>query len=139
MSGKSNYLEDKVLNWALKAVAMGTAPAAVYVSLHVGDPTDAGTGGTEVTATIRAAGRVAATFGSITTAAGANAIANSAEVDFGDADGSVTGVSHFGIWDNATPGSGNMLYSNALTGGAQDISAGTQVSFAIGDLDVTED
>lgn len=139
MTGKSNYLEDKVLNWALKAIAMGTAPTTVYVGLHVGDPTDAGTGGTEVTATIRAAGRVAATFGSITTASGANTISNTAEVDFGDADGSVTGVSHFSLWDNPTPGSGNMLYSNALTGGAQDISAGTQVSFAIGDLDLSED
>jgi hypothetical protein len=28
MSGKSNYLEDKLLNWALKGAATGTAPVA---------------------------------------------------------------------------------------------------------------
>lgn len=136
MSGKSNYLEDKVLGWALKGVAMGTAPVAVYVGLFNGDPLDTGAGGTEVTTTIRAAGRVAATFGAITTAAGANAVANDAEVDFGDADAGAT-ITHFAIFDAAS--SGNMLYSNALAGGSTVIGAGTTVKFAIGDLDITED
>jgi len=136
MSGKSNYLEDKVLSWALKGVAMGTAPVAVYVGLFDGDPTDAGSGGTEVTTTVRAAGRVAATFGSITTASGANTIANTDEVDFGDADGSVD-VTHFGVFDAAS--AGNLLYSNAITGGEQSIGAAAEVSFAVGALVLSED
>lgn len=136
MSGKSNYLEDKVLNWALKAVAMGTAPAAVYVGLFNGDPLDTGAGGTEVTTTIRVAGRVAGTFGSITTASGANTIANSADVDFGNAAAGAT-VSHFAIFDAST--SGNMLYSAALTGGSQAVSLGTAVKFTAGQLVISED
>lgn len=136
MSGKSNYLEDKVLNWALKAAAMGTAPATPYVALFNGDPTDAGTGGTEVTTTIRVAGRVAGTFGSITTTTGADTIANTADVDFGNAAAGAT-MTHFAIWDAAS--AGNMLYSAALTGGSQTVSAGTDVKFATGALVISED
>lgn len=136
MVGKSNYLEDKVINWALKATAMGTAPANVYVGLFNGDPLDTGAGGAEVTTTIRVAGRVAAVFGSITTAAGANSIANSAEVDFGSAAAGAT-MTHFGIFDAAS--AGNMLYSAALTGGAQAVALGTVVKFAVSALTVTEE
>lgn len=138
MVGKSDYLEDLVLNWALNADDMPAAPANVYVALFNGDPTDSGEEGTEVTATIRAAGRVVATFGAITPdSAGANAIANDVEVDFGDADGQAT-ISHFAIFDDPDPGEGNMLYSAALTAGSQVIGAGTTVRFAVGALDITE-
>ncbi len=136
MAGKSNYLEDKTLNWALKAVAMGAAPVATYVGLHNGDPTDAGTGGTEVTTSIRVAGRVAAVFGTITTSAGANTIENSAAVNFGEAAAGQT-FTHFAIWDAAS--AGNMLYSNVLAVSPQTVSAGTNVSFAIGALDISEE
>lgn len=136
MSGKSNYLEDKVLNWALKGTAMGTAPVTAYVALFNGDPLDTGAGGTEVTTTIRVAGRVAGTFGTITVNAGADTITNTALIDFGAAAGGAT-FTHFAIFDAAS--AGNMLYSNALTGGSQTVSAGTNVSFAIGALVVSED
>jgi hypothetical protein len=136
MSGKSNYLEDKLLNWALKGAAMGTAPVAVYVALFNGDPTDTGAGGTEVTTTIRVAGRVAVTFGSITTASGANSVSNSADVDFGAAAAGAT-MTHFAIFDAAS--AGNMLYSAPLTGGTQSVSTGTAVKFTTGSLTVSED
>jgi len=136
MGGKSNYLEDKVLNWALKATAMGTAPTTVYVSLHNGDPLDTAAGGTEVTTTIRAAGRVSAAFGAITTNTGGNTVSNSALVDFGAAAAGAT-FTHFGIFDAAS--AGNMLYANALTGGSQTVSTGTNVSFAIGAIVVSEE
>ncbi len=38
----SDYLEAKVINWALRATAMGTAPATVYVGLFTAATTDAG-------------------------------------------------------------------------------------------------
>ena len=136
MAGKSNYLENLVLGWALKGQAMGTAPSAVYVGLFNGDPLDTGAGGTEVTTTIRAGGRVAATFGTITTNAGANTVANTGTVDFGAAAGGAT-VTHFGIFDAAS--AGNLLYASALTGGSQAISATNLVSFAAGALVVSED
>lgn len=136
MTGKSNYLEDKVINWALKAGAMGTAPAAIYLALFNGDPLDTGLGGTEVTTTVRPAGRVAVTFGLITTSVGANSVTNTAAVDFGAAAAGAT-MTHFAIFDASS--AGNMLYSNSLTGGSQSVSAGTQVSFAIGALIASED
>lgn len=112
---------------------MPAAPAALYVALFNGDPTDAGTGGTEVTTTIRAAGRVAVTFGAIS---GGGTMASNAAVNFGNAAGSAT-VTHFAIFDAAS--AGNLLGSAALTGGSQSITAGTAVSFASGALTWSED
>ncbi len=129
---KSDYLETSLCNW-IKGTAMPAAPAAVYVALWNGDPTDTGTGGTEVTTTIRAAGRVAVTFGSIT---GGGTMSNSAIVNFGNAAGAAT-VTHFAIMDAAS--AGNMLGSGPLTSGSQAISSGTPVSFAAGAITWTED
>lgn len=135
MSGKSNYLESLILNW-IKGSAFATAPVAVFVGLFNGDPLDTAAGGTEVTTTVNAAGRVAVTFGAITTAAGANSMASNADVDFGNADAGAT-MSHFAIFDAAS--AGNMLYSAALTGGSQAVSIGTAVKFLAGALTVSED
>jgi len=131
MSGFSTYLQNAVLNW-VKGTAMPTAPAAVYVALFSADPTDAGTLTNEVTTTVRTAGRVAATFGTITTASGASTIANSAIVDFGTAAGAAT-VTWFGIFDAAT--AGNMLGSGTVTGG--NIATGNAVSYAVGAFTVS--
>lgn len=132
MPGKSDYLENKVLNWAYKATTMGTAPAAVYVGLFNGDPLDTAAGGTEVTTTVRVAGRVAATFGSVS----GGQVANSADVDFGNAAGAAT-MTHFATFDAAS--AGNMLHSGPLTGGTQGVLTGTPVKFTTGLLVITED
>ena len=121
MSGNSTYLGNAVLNW-VKGSAMPTAPSSVYVGLFNGDPTDSGSGGTEVTTTIRVAGRVAATFGTVAS----KNMANNALVDFGNAAGATT-VTHFGVFDAAS--AGNMLGSNAVTGGGA-VGSGAAVSFA---------
>lgn len=135
MSGKSSYLEDKLLGW-IKGTQMPTPPTGVYVALFNGDPTDLGTGGTEVTTTVRTAGRVAATFGTITANTTGDTEANTAIVDFGNAAAGAT-FTHFALFDAAS--AGNMLYSAALTGGTQTVSAGTDVSFAAGALVIKED
>lgn len=136
MGGKSNYLEDKILNW-LTGSAMGSAPSGLYVRLFTADPTDAGSLTNECTTTIRGAGGVAATFGSISSGTGANTKANTAIVDFGTAAGAPSGpVTHFGIFDAAT--AGNMLYSAALTT-PRTVALGGAVSFAIGALVLSED
>jgi hypothetical protein len=137
MAGKSNYLESLLLNWCYNAAAMPTAPATAYVGLFTSDPTDTGAAGTEVTTTIRAAGRVAASFGTVTTAAGANTIANDAIVDFGDADAAVLDITHFATFDAAS--GGNMLHSNTITGGPVDVALGTEVKFQVGSLVVSEE
>jgi len=129
MSQASDYLENAVLNHVFRNTAL-SSPAAVYVGLFNGDPTDAGTGGTEVTTTIDATGRKEATFG----APSDGVITTSADVDFGDADGDAT-VSHFGIFDAAD--SGNLLAHGSITGGSQSISTGNAVKFSAGNLTIT--
>ena len=128
MAGFSDYTENKVLD-LLRGTAW-TPPAGLYIGLYSAAPTDAG-GGTEVTTTIRVAGRVAATF----PAASGGTMSNSALVDFGTAAGAAT-VTHFGIFDAAS--GGNLLAWNAVTTPLA-IGAGVQVSFPIGTLTVTLD
>jgi len=105
---------------------MPSPPSAVYVGLFNGDPTDAGTGGSEVTTTIRPSGRVAVTFGAVAS----KSMANNATVNFGSAAGSAT-VTHFAVFDAAS--AGNMLGSNAVSGGGS-VGSGASVSFASGAL-----
>ena len=72
MSGLSNYLENKLLDHALRNTSY-TPVATVYLALYVGSPTDDGTGGAEVAAT-----RQAITFG----AASSGTVSNSSSMSF---------------------------------------------------------
>ncbi|SNS20383.1 hypothetical protein SAMN06295912_102251 [Sphingomonas laterariae] len=130
MTAMSDYLETKVLQW-LKGTAMPPAPVAAYVGLFNGDPLDAGTGGAEVTTTIRAAGRVAATFGPISDVGGASKMSNSAVVDYGAAAGAAD-ISHFGLFDAAA--GGNLLMRGTILNGQKTAAVGTSVSFPVGTL-----
>lgn len=130
MVGFSDYLEASVMAW-VNGATMPAAPATRYVALFNGDPTDAGSGGTEVTTTVRAAGRVAATF-----SRSGGVLTSNADADFGAAAGAAT-ISHFGIFDAAT--AGNLLMYGPLTGGAQSVGAGTNVKFASGALVLSVD
>ena len=131
MSGLSHYTEAALLSW-LKGTAMPAAPAGVYVGLFDGDPTDTGSAGAEVTTTIRAGGRVAATFGALT---GNTSMANSADVDFGAAAGAAT-VSHFGLFSAAS--GGNLLASGAVAQ-SKSVAAMNLVKFPAGSLTITVD
>lgn len=135
MSGASDYLETQVLNW-IKGTNFPLAPAAVYVALFNGDPTDTGTGGTEVTTTIRPAGRVAASFGANSgTGNGPTSIANDAIVDFGAAAGGAS-LTHFALYDAQS--GGNLLVSSSLTTPLSP-TAGTNVQFPVDGLSITVD
>jgi hypothetical protein len=128
MAGFSDYLENKILDH-LRGVAFAI-PAGLYVALYSAAPTDAG-GGTEVTTTIRAAGRPAASFG----AAAAGTMGNNAIVDFGASAGSAT-VTHFALFDATT--AGNMLAWGAVTTQLA-ITPSITVTFPIGTLTVALD
>lgn len=123
MSDMSTYLGDALFNW-LKSTTFPADPAAVYASLWNGNPSS---GGTEVTGTV-ALTRQAITFGAIV----ARAMANSAEIDFGDASGTAT-VTFVAIHDDPT--AGNLLAQKAVTSVGVDI--GEKVAIAAGDLDVS--
>lgn len=128
MAGKSDYLENKILEHVLKNTAY-TSPTTVYMALFTAAPTDAG-GGTEVSTNNYA--RTAITFG----AASGGAISNSGAVNFPTPSGSWGACTHFGIFDAST--NGNLLYWGALAQTETPLSGNT-VTFPIGDIDITED
>jgi hypothetical protein len=118
----SNYLANKVLTDNFDT-------GSVFVALYSSNPGNDGTGGTDVTNTIRAAGRPAGSFGAVA----ARAVSNDASVDFGTSAGAAA-VSHFGLWSAATGG-------NFLGGGAlqvtRNVQNGDPVAFLTGDLSVS--
>ena len=126
MAEMSNFLENALINATLRATTY-TSPAAVYVSLHTADPTDAGTG-TEVSGGSYA--RVAVTMG-----APSNGVSlNTAAVEFPQATGSWGTVGWIGILDAST--SGNLLYHSPLDV-SKTIASGDIFKIAIGSLSVT--
>ena len=126
MAEMSNYLENALINATLRNTSY-TSPAAVYVSLHTADPTDAGTG-TEVSG--NAYEREAATFG-----APSNGVSTTtADITFPQATGSWGTIGWIAIWDAQT--TGNMLYHTALDT-SKSIDTGDIFKIASGSLTVT--
>lgn len=130
---KSNYLENALLDHVLGNAAY-SAPATVHVALYTVAPTDAA-GGTEVTGGSYA--RVAVTNNATNwPAASGGAKANGTAVTFVTATANWGTVVAFGIFDAAT--AGNLLYWADLTV-SKAVNSGDTASFAVGDIDVTED
>ncbi len=126
MAAMSNYLENKVLDYVLRDQA-DWAPAAVYLSLHTADPTDAGTGA-ECSGSGYA--RQAITFNAAHATAGT--IDNSSVEEFTNMPACT--VTHIGIWDAAS--SGNLLFYGAVTA-SKAVGAGDTISLSAGSLDIT--
>jgi hypothetical protein len=126
MSEISNYLENALINGTLRATTF-TAPAAVYVSLHTADPTDAGSG-TEVSGGSYV--RQAATFG----APSNGASTTTADITYPQATASYGTVTHIGIFDAST--SGNLLYHSPLNT-SKTIDTGDIFKITSGSLTVT--
>lgn len=134
MSGKSTYLEDKILDW-MAGTTFPAAPSAVYLALFTTQPADAGTGGTEVSGGAYA--RQTFTFGSKSNASGSGRQeANSGSVTFPTATANWGTVTSFGIYDASS--AGNLLYVAALTT-SLTVNTGNQVVFSGGALTVKED
>ena len=131
MSALSNYLENALLTW-IKGTDMPAAPAAVYVALFDGDPTDAASGGNEITNTIKGSTtRTAVAFGAVSDSGAAKQIANSADVTIVASAVAGADATHLGIFDAAT--AGNLLYHGALTA-SKTFNTGDEVKFAAGAL-----
>lgn len=145
MAGKSDYLENKFLDFMLRAQAY-SAPATTYVALLTAAPSDAG-GGTEVTGGSYA--RVAVTSslanwagtqsaGSTSASSGTGGqTSNNAAVTFPAPTASWGVCTHFGIYDAST--SGNLLYWAPLTVPKTINNGDAAPSFPAGTLTVTED
>ena len=134
MSSKSNYLELKVLDHFL-----GTTESSFvtqkYLALHTADPSEAGTGAEVADANNYS--RQAINFN----AASSGSATNNADVTFtANSNGGFGTVTHFGIWDNATRGAGNMLYYGALPGSGKTIGANDSLKFSANTgITITED
>lgn len=126
MSDFSDYLENKILDHVFRNTAY-TPPSAVYLGLYTSAPSDAGSG-TEVSGGGYA--RQAITFG----AASGGAISNTAAVQFTASGGSYGTVTHVGVFDASS--AGNMLAWKAIT--PIVMGSGAILTFAIGDIDVTQ-
>lgn len=124
-SDLSSYLASAIMNW-MRGTTFPAAPSNVYVALFNGNPTVAGTSGTEVTTSVRAAGRLAAGFAAIS----GGKIANAANVDFGLSAAGAT-ITHIAIFSAAS--GGNMLGFKALPT-ALPVVTGDPVLFEAGKL-----
>jgi hypothetical protein len=134
MSRMSDYLEVQLRNHIFRTNPF-TKPTALHISLHVGDPTDTGTGGAEVTGGSYARVARAPLDANWTAASAVDGITtNAAVVNFITATANWGTVTHFGIWDAAT--AGNMLCSGPL-GTPQTINTGGTPSFAAGAIVIT--
>ena len=145
--GKSNTMENSMLllffnntDFANIGDAGGlqnsAAAGSLYVSLHTGDPGEAGNQSTsEATYTSYARVAVARSGAGWTVSGGA--VSNAAAITFPACTGGSNTITHFGIGTDPS-GAGTLLYSGALTGSLA-VSTGITPQFAIGECDVTEE
>lgn len=133
MGSKANYLEDKILDHVLGGGDY-TRPGTVYIALFTASPSDSG-GGTECSGGSYARASVT-NNGTNWPASSGGAKSNGTAINFTTATGSWGTVVAFGIFDAST--SGNLLYWGDVTPN-KAIGSGDTASFAIGDIDITED
>ena len=124
----SNTFETHVLQYVFTAESV-TRPTAWYVGLFTADPTDTGSGATEITGNNYS--RVSATF-----SVSGNAATTSSAVEFSAATGSWGTISHIGIFDASS--GGNLIAHSSLTA-SKAIASGDVFRIPTGDLDITLD
>lgn len=140
MPGKSDYLENRVLDHFLGGAA-SSAPATVYVGLYTTALNDASTGttpspGVEVSGGSYARAAVTNNATNWPNASG-GAKANGTAITFPAPTANWGTIVGFAILDAAT--NGNILYFGAVTPNKTVNNGDPAPSFAVGDLDVTED
>jgi hypothetical protein len=125
---------------ALIGDASGLQPSAtagsLYVSLHTGDPGEAGNQTTNECAYTSYA-RVAVARSGVGWTVSGNAVTNAALVQFPQCTGGSETASHFAI-GTASTSTGKILYKGALSASLA-ISSGIQPQFSAGEIDGTED
>tara|TARA_R100001443_G_scaffold102545_1_gene110743 strand:- start:2513 stop:2896 length:384 start_codon:yes stop_codon:yes gene_type:complete len=122
----SDTFETHVLNYVFTATSV-TRPTAWYVGLFTADPTDTGSGATEISGNSYV--RKAATF----TVSG-NAATTSGAIEFTAATGSWGTISHIGIFDASS--SGNLIAHSSLSV-SKAIGTGDVFRIPAGDIDIT--
>ncbi len=129
--GKTDFLEHEVLKMSTGQTLALALPITPHIALFTAAPSDLG-GGTEVTGGAYARVNAAGLFG----APSGGQVANSAVIAFPNATATWGTVTHFAVLTAAT--GGDMLRWGALQT-SRLISTGDPVSFAIGQLVMTEE
>jgi len=127
----STYLRDAILSW-IKGTAFPSSPVNLYIAWYSSDPGRTGTGGTDITTSVRAAGRLAIASSGWTAIAAdgaARKIDNSAGLAMGSAASTISST-HIGIWDASS--GGNFIGRAAAP---YSFISGTSYTIAIGDLE----
>jgi hypothetical protein len=141
---KGNTFENDFLALIFNATAIAniadnaaSSPLTnLFVSLHTGDPGEAGNQTTSETSYTSYARVAVARSGSGWTVTG-NAVTNAALIQFPQCTGGTATITHFAV-GTATSGTGKVLYKGALSSSLA-VSSGIQPQFAPGDLDISED
>ena len=130
MSAFSNYLENEILDW-VNGGAFPTQPAATWVQLFNGSPTEAGGGGTALyTRAAVAAGGWTTTTGSTATITNTTALIITSSAD------SSAVADNFGIFDSSA--GGNLLFLGAI-GTPKTISVGDEIKLNASQLTIRID
>lgn len=133
MAGKSDYLENKILNYIFNGGTFA-APGTVYIALFTSAPSDTG-GGTEVSGGSYARKAITCnTTNFPTTTTGL--IENDVVQNFAQASAGWGTITHFGIFDALS--AGNLLYWGAISP-SKTVASGDTLSIAQNQLQVTED
>ena len=141
MSDASNYLEERTLDFQLKANSQTTtAPATVYLALFTSDDSagataenlEAGTLTNEVSTSGTAYARQTVTFGTISN----GSVLTNANVTFPTATANFGTISHVAVTDSATAGAGNVLFYGDLTS-TKTIETGDTFQITSGNLTIT--
>lgn len=145
MGSKSDYLENKFLDWLLRGQAF-TPPATVYIALYTANPSDTG-GGTEVSggsyarvAVTSSLANWAGTQGAGTTVASSGTggqTSNNASITFPAPTANWGVITGMAIYDNSS--GGNELYWSALTTSKTVNNGDAAPTFPAGSMTVTED
>lgn len=141
---KGNTFENDLLLLIFNATAIGNiadnAAASpltnLYVSLHTGDPGEAGSQTTSEAAYTSYARVAVARSGSGWTVSG-NTVSNAALIQFPQCTGGSETITHFAI-GTAASSTGKLLYKGALSASLA-VSSGIQPQFGAGELDGSED
>lgn len=128
MGGLSTFAERQAMTTVLK---IGTG--VVYIGLNTAAPTDTSSAATEnADAGYVSAARQVYTPGGFTAApTSGSRVANTNAFAFGVAAANHT-VTHWTLWDSATPGTGNMLCWNALPSPVVLTAGNSNISAAVG-------
>lgn len=133
---KSNVLENDVVDFIFNATPFPAYGAILYVSLHTGDPGEAGDQTTNE-ADFTGYARVAVARDSGGWTVSGSQASNTAEATFPECTAGSNTITHVGI-GTASSGAGTLLYSAALTASI-NVSALITPRFPAGTLIVAED